>query len=124
MSVRAPTVTLMDSSAVVSMDALRRGLPEGRRSFEVVVTAPRQDGGEPLVPRALPPEVQGCWSADEVIVSAIVLTSRRSAAVAAVETLVTEVTCAEGAAVTVRAACAGDKAPVVSAADAAAGGPL
>jgi hypothetical protein len=44
------------------------------------------------VPRALPPEVLGCWSADKVIASATVLTSRPSAAVAAVETLVPEVT--------------------------------
>jgi len=80
--------------------------------------------GEPLVPRALPPEVLGCWSAAEVIVSVTVLTSRPSAAVAAVEALVPEVTRAEGAAVTVRAAYAGGKAPGVSQADAATGGPL
>jgi hypothetical protein len=105
------------------MDAPLPELPEQHRSFEVVVRAPRQDRGEPLVPRVLPPEVLGCWSADDVIVSATVLTSGPSLAVAAVEILVPEATCTAGAAVTVRLI-AVDNARVISAADAASAGPL
>jgi hypothetical protein len=65
----------MDPSPIVSMDALWPELPGQRRPFEVVVTVPREDGGEPLVPHAMPPEVLSCWSADQVIVSATVLRS-------------------------------------------------
>jgi hypothetical protein len=72
------------------MDTLWPELPSQRRPFEVMMTAPREDGGDPLVPRALPPEVLSCWSADQVIVSVTVLASRPSAAVAAVEALVPE----------------------------------
>ena len=93
------------------MDALWPGLPDHRRPFEVVVTAPRADGGEPLVPRALPPEVLGCWSADQVIVSAVVLASRADAAVATVTALIPELTCAAGAEVKVRAADAASNQP-------------
>jgi hypothetical protein len=95
------------------MDALWPELPEQRRPFEVVVTAPREDRDEPPVPRALPPQVLGCWSADQVTVSATVLASHPSAAVAAVEALVPELTCAAGVAVTVRAAGPAGTAPAV-----------
>jgi hypothetical protein len=89
---------------VVSMDALWPELAGQRRVFEVVVTVPREDGGEPLVPRALPPGVLGCWSADQVVASVSVLGSRPSRAVTAVEALVPELAQAAGAVVTVRAA--------------------
>lgn len=82
MSVHPLTVAFMDTAPVVSMDALWPDLAEQRRPFEVVVTVPREDSGEPRVPRALPPEVLGCWSADTVMVSATVLASRPSRAVA------------------------------------------
>jgi hypothetical protein len=118
MSVRALTVAYMDSSPVVSIEALWPELPEQRRPFEVMLTAPREDRDEPLVPRALPPEVLGCWSADQVTVSATVLAPRPSAAVAAVEALVPELAGAAGVDVTVRAA---EKAPAGPAADAATG---
>jgi hypothetical protein len=52
------------------------------------VTVPRQDDGEPLVPRALPPEVLGCWQVDKLVISVTVVASRPSRAVAAVEALV------------------------------------
>ena len=45
---------------------------------------------------ALPPEVLGCWSADQVIVSARVLAPRPAAAVAVAEALVPELTRAAG----------------------------
>jgi len=70
----------------------------------VVATVPRTDGGEPLVPHALPPEVLGCWSADKVMASVTVLTVRPSLAVAAVERLVPELAPSARAVVTVRAA--------------------
>jgi hypothetical protein len=85
-------------------DALWPELAGQRRAFEVVVTVPRGDGGEPLVPRALPPEVLGCWSADQVAASVAVLAARPSGAVAAAEALVPELTWSAGAVVTVRAA--------------------
>jgi hypothetical protein len=72
---------------------------------------PRKDKGAPLVPRELPPEVLGCWSADTVTVSATVLASRPSRAVAAVEALVPELAEATGAAVTVRDAGTGPAGP-------------
>jgi hypothetical protein len=103
------------------MDALWPDLPEQRSLFEIVLIVPREDKGEPLVPRALPPEVLGCWSADRVIVSATVLASDPARAVAAVEALVPELTRAAGAAVTVRVADARGRAPVVSEGDAATG---
>ena len=59
-------LTFMDPSPIVSMDALWPELPRQRRPFEVVVTVPREDGGEPLVPHAMPPQVLSCWSADQV----------------------------------------------------------
>ena len=65
---------------------------------------PRWDCGEPLVPRALPPGVLGCWSADQMVASVVVLAPRPSDAVAAAETLVPELTGSAGAVVTVRAA--------------------
>jgi hypothetical protein len=93
----------MDAAPVVRMDVLWPELAGQRRAFEVVVTVPRGDGGEPLVPRALPPEVLGCWSADQVA-SVTVLAARPSGAVAAAEALVPELTRSAGAVVTVRAA--------------------
>lgn len=102
MSVLAPTVTFMDPLHIVSMDALWPELPGQCRPYEVVLTVPREDGGEPLVPRALPTEVLCCWSADQVMVSVTVLASRPAAAVAAVEALVPELTCAPGAVVAIR----------------------
>jgi hypothetical protein len=123
MSVPAPTLTFMDPPTVVGMDALWAELPEQRRPYEIVLVAPREDTGEPLVPRALPPEVLGCWSADQVIVSAIVPASGPTAAIAAVEALVPELTRAAGTAVTVRAADARGMASVVSEGDAATGSP-
>jgi hypothetical protein len=92
----------MDMSPIVSMEALWPELSEQCRPYEVLLTVPREDKGEPLVPREMPPEVLGCWSADTVTVSATVLASRPSRAVAAVEALVPELAEATGAAVTVR----------------------
>ena len=73
------------------------------RPFEVVVTVPRTDGGEPLVPCALPAGVLGCWSAEQVIASVTVLAPGPSGAVAAAEVLMPELTQASRAAVTVQA---------------------
>lgn len=84
------------------MDALWPELAEQKRPFEVVVTVPRADGGEPLVPCKLPAEVLGCWSADQVTVSVTVLASRPSGAVAAAEVLVPELSRAAGAEVRAR----------------------
>jgi hypothetical protein len=103
MSVPALTVAVMDSPTVC-LDVLFPDLAEPRRPFEVVVTVPRSDGGEPLVPVALPPEVLGCWSADQVVVSLTVLAARPSAAVAAAEVLVPDLAIAAGAVVSVRPA--------------------
>jgi len=94
---------VMDAASVVRMDALWPELAGQRRAFEVVVTVPRGDGSEPLVPRALPPEVLGCWSADQVVASVTVLAARPSGAVAAAEALVPELARSAGAVVTVRA---------------------
>jgi hypothetical protein len=60
MSVYAPTLAVMDLSPVVGMDALWTDLPEQRQPFEIALIVPREDRGEPLVPRALPTEVLGC----------------------------------------------------------------
>jgi hypothetical protein len=86
------------------MDALWLDMPEPRRPYEVVLTVPREDGGEPLVPRALPTVVLGCWSATQVVASVTVLAARPSAAVAAAEALVPDLAEAAGAIVTVKAA--------------------
>jgi hypothetical protein len=72
----------MDTSPVVSMDALWPGLAEQRRPFEVVVTVAHEDGGEPLVPRALPPEMLGCWSSTQATASVTVLATQLSRAAA------------------------------------------
>jgi hypothetical protein len=56
------------------------------------------------VPRALPPEVLGCWSPTQVVASVTVLAARPSSAVAAAEVLIPELTRAAGAVVTVNAA--------------------
>lgn len=82
MSVPALTAGFMDSSHVVGLDALWPEFSGQQRRFEVVVTVPREDGGEPLAPRTLPPEVLTCWSADQVIVSATVVASRLASAAA------------------------------------------
>jgi hypothetical protein len=94
----------MNNAPVVSMDALWPELAGQRRPFEVVVTVPRADGGAPLVPLALPPEVLGCWSAGQFVASVTVLAARPSTAVAVAEALVPELARAAGAVVTVRAA--------------------
>jgi hypothetical protein len=107
MSLPVPTVVYIGLSPVVSVAALRPELPEQRRSFEVVVIVPREDGGEPLVPYSLPPELLGCWPADQVIVSATSARGGRRRLAAAVEELVPEMTRAARAAVMVRVA-AGD----------------
>ena len=46
MSVHPLTVAVMDTTPVLSMDALWPDLAEQRRPFEVVVTVPREDSGE------------------------------------------------------------------------------
>jgi hypothetical protein len=43
----------MDTAPVVSVDVLWPEPTGQRRRFEVVVTVPREDGGEPLVPLAM-----------------------------------------------------------------------
>jgi len=68
----------MNKPLVVTMDALWPDMPEQRRRYEVVVTVPREDGGEPLVPRALPAVVLGCWSATLVTASVTVMAARPS----------------------------------------------
>ena len=94
----------MSSPLVVTMDALWPDMPEQRRPYEVVLTVPREDGGEPLVPRALPAAVLGCWSTTQVVASVTVLAARPSMAVAAAEALVPELARAAGALMTVKAA--------------------
>jgi len=47
-------------SPIVSMEALWPELAEQWRPYEVLLTVPREDKGEPLVPREMPPEVLGC----------------------------------------------------------------
>ena len=64
MSAPALTVAVMDSP-VVHLNVLFPDLAEQKRPFEVVLTVPRPDDGEPLVPCTLPAEVLGCWSADQ-----------------------------------------------------------
>src|SRR6185437_5015935 len=90
----------MDASPLVTMEVLWPDLPEQPRPYEVVVTVPRQDGGEPLVPRALPPDVLGCWTADRLVISVTVVASRPSTAVAAIEALVPKLARAAEAVVT------------------------
>ena len=46
MSVHPLTVAVMDTTPVLSMDALWPDPAEQRRPFEVVVTVPREDSGE------------------------------------------------------------------------------
>ena len=86
------------------MDALWPGLAKQRRPFEVVVMVPREDGGEPLVPRVLPPEVLGSWSAAQVVASVTVLAAQPSSAIAPAEVLIPELTRAAGAVFTAKAA--------------------
>jgi hypothetical protein len=73
-----------------------------RRPYEVVLTVPREDGGQPLTPTVLPEGVMGVWSAASVMVSVTVLASRPSSAVAAAEVLVPDLARAPGAEMTVR----------------------
>jgi hypothetical protein len=68
--------------------------------YKVVTTVPREDGGEPLVPYDLPPEVLACWSADQVTVSATMTASGPSRAVAALDALAPELAGASRASVT------------------------
>jgi hypothetical protein len=91
-------------SPTVRFDVLFPEIAEQQRPFEVVVTVPREDGGEPLVPRTLPAAVLSCWSADQVVVSLTVLASRPSAAIAAAEVLVPDLATAAGAVVSVKPA--------------------
>jgi hypothetical protein len=86
------------------METLWAELAGERRPYEVVATVPCEDGGEPLVPYDLPPEVLACWSADQVIVSATVTASTPSRAVAVLEALAPELAGATGSSVTVREA--------------------
>lgn len=88
-------------SPVVRLNVLFPELAETARPFEVTLTAPRADGGEPLVPAVLPDGVLGCWQADSAVVSVTVLASRASGAVAAVEALLPDMAGARGAKFTV-----------------------
>jgi hypothetical protein len=94
----------MSSPLVVTMDALWPDMPERPRPYEVVLTVPHEDGGEPLVPRALPAVVLGCWSATQVVASVTVLAARPSVAVAAAEVVVPDLAQAAGVIVSVKAA--------------------
>jgi hypothetical protein len=71
-------------------------MPEQRRPYEVMLTLPREDGGEALVPRTLPAVVLGCWSATQVVASVTVLAARPSVAVAAAEALIPDLAHASG----------------------------
>jgi hypothetical protein len=101
----------MSSPLVVTMDALWPDMPEQRRPYEVILTVPREDGGEALVPRTLPAVVLGCWSATQVVASVTVLAARPSTAVAAAEALVPDLAQATGVIVTVKAAGEGISGP-------------
>jgi hypothetical protein len=101
----------MSTPLVVTMDALWPDMPEQRRPYEVVLTVPREDGGEPLVPRTLPAVVLGCWSATQVVASVTVLAAQLSVAVAAAEALVPDLAHAAGVTVSVKAADEGPGAP-------------
>jgi hypothetical protein len=90
----------MNPTPSVTMEAPWPGLPEQRRPYEVVLSVPREDGGEPLVPYALPSEILACWSAEKVTASAVVSAASPSNAVAAVEALVPGLAQAAGAVVT------------------------
>jgi len=94
----------MNAPLVVTMDALWPDMPEQRRPYEVMLTVPREDGGEPLVPRALPAVVLGCWSAEQVVASVTVMAARPSMAVAVAEALMPDLAQAAGAIVTVKPA--------------------
>ena len=76
-----------------------------------MLTVPREDGGEPLVPRALPALVLGCWCATRVLASVTVLAARPSAAVAAAGALVPDLAHAAGVIVTVKSADEGTGGP-------------
>jgi hypothetical protein len=93
----------MSELPLVSMTALWPDLAEQRRTYEVTLTVPRQDGGDPLAPRTLPARVIGVWSADQTIVSVTVLATYPSGALAAVEALLPDLARAAGAAITVKA---------------------
>jgi hypothetical protein len=93
----------MSTPLVVTMDALWPDMPEQRRPYEVVLTVAREDGGEPVVPRALPAVVLGCWSATQVVASVTVMAARPSMAVATAEALVPDLAQAVGVIVTVKA---------------------
>jgi hypothetical protein len=79
------------------LDLRRTICGDHRHRGAVVVTVPREDRGEPLVPYALPPQVLACWSADQVIMSATAAAEWPSGAVEAVEALIPELAGALGA---------------------------
>jgi hypothetical protein len=94
----------MSELPLVSMTALWPDLAEQRRAYEVVLTVPRPDGGDPSVPRTLPARVVGAWSANQTIVSITVLATYPSGALAAVEALLPDLARAAGSTITVKAA--------------------
>lgn len=69
---------------------------EQTRPFEIVMTVPREDSGQPFVSRPLPPGVSGAWSAKSVTISATLTAASASLAVAAIEALVPDLARAEG----------------------------
>lgn len=72
--------------------------------MSTAIPVPREDGGEPFVPHALPRGVLGCWSVDQVVASVTVLVARPSGRCRAAEALVPEPARPAGAVVTVRTA--------------------
>lgn len=92
----------MDATPVLRLNALFPEILEEDREFQVTLTAPRADGGLPLVPAVLPGGVIACWSAESAVVSATVMASRASIAVAAVEALLPDLAGAAGARFEVR----------------------
>jgi len=71
--------------------------------MSTAIPVPREDGGEPFVPHALPRGVLGCWSVDQVVASVTVLAAAIGRCRAA-EALVPEPARPAGAVVTVRTA--------------------
>lgn len=91
-------------ATVIDVDSLLPDLEVPLRRWEVILTVPREDDGEPLVPFALPGAVLGCWSATEVTASALVDAEKASEAVALAERLAPDLAGSAGARWTVRAA--------------------
>jgi hypothetical protein len=94
----------MSELPLVSMTALWPDLAEQRRTYEVILTVPRQDGAGPSVPRTLPARVTDAWSAEQTVVSITVLATYPSGALAAVEALLPDLARAAGSTITVKAA--------------------